>query len=78
VITGNTNMIPLAKKLDALVGVRTVVDNITQTPYSFDSPPLFNILHHGSKSLKIGVDISNNGVTHRNRFYPPYPKRLLE
>ena len=63
-ISSNTNMVILAQKLKALVGVWTIADNISQAPHLLYLSAALDVFQHGSKSGQVSMNISNNGVTH--------------
>ena len=44
--------------------VGAIADDITQTPYLRDLSLVRDVLQHGGKGSEIGMNISNNGVTH--------------
>ena len=63
-IAGDTDVLVLAKELDALPGVRAVADNISQAPDTLNPSPLIDVMEHCLEGSKVAVDVGDNRVTH--------------
>ena len=69
VVTGNADMLVLPQKLNTRARVGAIADDISQAPHLLHPSPTLNIFKHRGKGSQIGVNISQQSVTHPATYY---------